>query len=850
MPKTLFYSNLMIFSCVFSIFIKAEPLAAATRIVNSISNDPSVNGTLPYWLLNANNNDIIDCSAIAGQQITLTSSLPAITKSFTIDLAGVTIDGANNYQAFQVAAGDVAISNVIIQNAISKGGAGGNGFSGGGGGVGGGGAIYIHNGTTLTLTALSLTDNIAKGGDGGSANFIGNGGGGGGGGFAGGNGGDNGGFLFDVTSGGGGGGHSNGGTGGRGGSSSAKNGSDGLYFGGGGGGAGINSAAPGGSGGNASPTGAFVGGTEFNGNAGGGAGDSENGGSATVSGVPGNGGNGIGADSLFGGGGGGGVGSDSGFPGGDGIGAAGGGGGANYSGGAGGILGGGGGGGLGHFGGAGGFGAGGGGAETGGPGGGGFGAGGGNGGSDPGSGNSGGGGGSGLGGAIFIQSGSSLAIVDAEQFSGNVAIAGVGGSSTSTGNPNYVSAGDGASMGQDIFLRQGGSLTFDLSNTLAISTPIEGDNTTPADTSGFLIKKGLGTLELNGDNTYVQKTTIEQGKLQLDGSLNGDLLITVGGEFSGNATVKGSIENNGIISPGHSLGTVNTTDLNLSLTSLYSVEIDPVNSDLIRASHLASLGGKIRVIQLSGSYPTYGRYTILTAANLSGSIDSLKVEGLPGFQFSLERDRFNLYLLYVLLLPPSNLTGEQVLTKDCNAVNILKWNAPTEGAPAVFYRVYRTDLDRLIGVVPANRELIFRDPVASKNIAYTYYIVSVDQQDNASSPAQITISPSDEPCSIHIKNGGGGSNGLVIPIVPRPVDLFNPVPLPGAPVAEIGPLQEAPAVDETSMPNVLEKRIETKASGCSVITGKEQTGNNILLLVVLLMGLIKKKRAFLGGFGL
>lgn len=741
MSKSPFYS-ITLLACVLSTHFIAGSPTPTIRVVNSTSNNPATVGTLPYWLLNANNGDTIDCSPIAGETITLTSSLPAITQSYTINGAGITIDGDSSYQAFQVATGTAVINNINVQNAISKGGDGGNGCSGGGGAVGGGGALYIHGGASVTLTASSLLNNIARGGDGGSASTIGNTGAGGGGGFGGGNGGN---CLTTVSTGGGGGGHSNGGDGG---SNSSENGSNGVYFGGGGGGAGINSVTPGGSGGNASPAGTFTGGAESGGNGGGGAGDSEDGFAATGtggSGIPGNGGDGIGADFLFGAGGGGGGASETGFPGGMGVGAAGGGGGANYSGGNGGILGGGGGGGIGAAGGEGGFGAGGGGAVTGGIGGGGFGAGGGNGGSDP-AGNGGGGGGSGLGGAIFIQSDARLIIVDAPQISGNTAIAGVGGSSTNTTDPGYVAAGNGAAIGHDIFLRQGSTLIFDLSNTLTLSTPIGGDNlTTPLDNSGSLVKKGMGTLRLNGINTYVGKTNIEQGTLQLNGSISDDLLIKINGLLSGNATVAGTIYNKGTISPGNSIGTVFTNDLILSSTSRYMVEINPKKSSVINVFGTAILAGKVQVFQDSGNYPPQGRYTILNAADgLSGTIDSLHVQGLPGFQFSLEQDDYNLYLHYVYLRPPSNLRGKQVIeqhSQQKDRVNVLRWDPPKSGASPVAYNVYRNDLKTLIGVIPANGKLEFRDHGCSKNESYTYYIVAIAQQDSASSPAKITIKP-------------------------------------------------------------------------------------------------------------
>lgn len=593
-------------------FVVATNFATAnTRVVNSTSNDATTIGTLPYWLINADDGDNLDCSAIAGQTITLTSSLPAITKSYMINGAGITIDGAGIYQAFQAAAGTSSITNVTVQNALSKGGDGGSGYSGGGGAVGGGGALYIHGGAAITLTSASLLNNIAKGGNGGAANNNGNAGAGGGGGFGGGNGGSS--VIFSST-GGGGGGHSNGGNGG---SNASINGVNGIYFGGGGGAAGINSITPGGNGGNASPTGLFIGGNQSGGNGGGGAGNSENGFSATgtgTNGIPGNGGNGIGADFLFGAGGGGGGASESGNPGAVGVGAAGGGGGPNYSGGAGGIQGGGGGGGIGTFGGEGGFGAGGGGASTGGIGGGGFNAGGGNGGSDVG-GVAGGGGGSGLGGAIFVQSNGSLTLVDAQHIANNSVIAGVGGSSTSETDPGYIAAGDGLALGNDIFVREQGLITFNLSNTLTIATPIAGDQTNGPNTSGGLDKMGIGTLHLNGANTYSGVTTINEGTLDLNGSVIGNTVINSGGRLSGTASIAGNLTSTGV-------------------NSILHTDINPNGShSQIAVNGVASLTGVLEIAM--GSNAQQGSYTLLTSPSISGTFNQVIFTGTTPLSYSL-----------------------------------------------------------------------------------------------------------------------------------------------------------------------------------------------------------------------
>lgn len=590
---------------------------AVSRIVNSTSNDANTVGTLPYWLLNADDGDVIDCTSIAGQQITLTSSLPAITKSYTIMGAGITIDGNNTYQAFQVATGVIVIDNINVKKALSKGGNGGNGFSGGGGAVGGGGALYIHGNTTVTLIGSSLLNNNARGGDGGSADNSGNGGGGGGGGFSGGKGGA---AFGTIITGGGGGGHSNGGNGGTDDEQHPSlDGSDGVYFGGGGAGAGHVAQVPGGNGGKASPTGAFAGGAQSGGNGGGGAGDSQDGFSATgtgTNGVPGNGGNGIGDDFLFGGGGGGGSSietSASGGTGGIGIGAAGGGGGFLLSGGAGGVLGGGGGGGGVDqaVGGEGGFGSGGGGANTGGIGGGGFGAGGGDGGSDP-NGNGGGGGGSGLGGAIYIQSNSTLTIIDAKLISGNGAVAGIGGASTGSTDPDYTAAKDGAAKGQDIFVREQGTIIFNLSNTLNIATPIQGDQTNGPNTSGGLQKIGDGVLNLNGANTYSGLTTVHEGTLNLNGSVIGNAVVGSEGTLSGNAAIQGTLNSSGVIH----------VDINSS-----------GGTSLVAVTGGATLAGTLEIALNSNAQPQ--TYTVLTSPAIAGTFSAVTFTGTTPVNYSV-----------------------------------------------------------------------------------------------------------------------------------------------------------------------------------------------------------------------
>ena len=274
------------------------------------------------------------------------------------------------------------------------------------------------------------------------------------------------------------------------------------------------------------------------------------------------------------------------------------------------MLGGGGAGGLGDAGGVGGFGAGGGGAATGGAGGGGFGAGGGNGGSDP-SDNGGGGGGSGLGGAIFIQAGGNLVVVDAPQISGNTTIAGVGGSSTNSSDPGYVAPGNGAAMGNDIFVREQGSIVFDVSGTLTIATPLEGDHTSGPGGSGGLQKIGAGTLYLGGANTYSGTTTVDAGTLNLNGSVIGDVAIGAGGALSGDATVAGKLTTSGVL-----LASINSG-----------------GNSRVAVGGAASLAGTLKIALAPNA--TSGTYEVLSASEITGTFGSVTFTGTTPTQYSV-----------------------------------------------------------------------------------------------------------------------------------------------------------------------------------------------------------------------
>jgi autotransporter-associated beta strand protein len=75
--------------------------------------------------------------------------------------------------------------------------------------------------------------------------------------------------------------------------------------------------------------------------------------------------------------------------------------------------------------------------------------------------------------------------------------------------------------------------------------------------AGTLRKTGVGTLTLTNVNTYTGSTTISNGALRVNGSMAGPVTVIAGATLGGTGTVAGVVLN-GTVSPGASVGTLNT----------------------------------------------------------------------------------------------------------------------------------------------------------------------------------------------------------------------------------------------------------------------------------------------------
>ncbi|MHC8407508.1 autotransporter domain-containing protein [Pseudomonas sp. TMB3-21] len=143
---------------------------------------------------------------------------------------------------------------------------------------------------------------------------------------------------------------------------------------------------------------------------------------------------------------------------------------------------------------------------------------------------------------------------------------------------------------------------------------------------GGLTKQGIGTLVLNGANTYTGPTLVNQGRLAINGSLLSAVTVNDSGVLGGNGRIGAlTAKSGGSVAPGNSIGTLQVAgDVTFERGSTYAVELSPARSDQIVAGGIAVIDGATVSLSLENS-PTVlsttetstllgNRYNILQAA--------------------------------------------------------------------------------------------------------------------------------------------------------------------------------------------------------------------------------------------
>ena len=142
-----------------------------------------------------------------------------------------------------------------------------------------------------------------------------------------------------------------------------------------------------------------------------------------------------------------------------------------------------------------------------------------------------------------------------------------------------------------------------------------------------LIKTGTGTLTLSNTDTYFGSTTVNSGKLVVNGQLL-DTAVTVngGGTLGGDGKVPATtVQSGGVLSPGDSPGTLTAASLSLAAGSTFNEELGGTTAGTQYDQTVIPAGGTValdsptlNISFLGGFLPTVGQqFTIIK--NQSGS---------------------------------------------------------------------------------------------------------------------------------------------------------------------------------------------------------------------------------------
>ena len=209
-------------------------------------------------------------------------------------------------------------------------------------------------------------------------------------------------------------------------------------------------------------------------------------------------------------------------------------------------------------------------------------------------------------------------------FTSNQAVGGGGGVS-------------GSAMGTDFYVMSNAQLSF-------VTPP----NVTVAVSGvalGTIVKAGSGTVQLTAEPGSAVTLNVTDGTMIVDGPANGPTTVS-GGTLSGNSTLL-SLENNGVVHPGHSIGEISIIeDYVQGGVGNLMLDIDSRRSSQVNITQTASLDGILTIIAGKGPYFKGKTYTLLNAGEgVSGRFSDIVIENDPGLTYQLEINQHEVELV-------------------------------------------------------------------------------------------------------------------------------------------------------------------------------------------------------------
>jgi len=148
---------------------------------------------------------------------------------------------------------------------------------------------------------------------------------------------------------------------------------------------------------------------------------------------------------------------------------------------------------------------------------------------------------------------------------------------------------------------------------------------------GAVQKTGAGTLSFTMAHTYTGPTTIDGGRLDVNGSLASPVTVNAGATLGGTGMVGAPVIVNGRVAPGNSVGTLNVEQATFASGSTAEIEIDSMASaDLLVVSGTLDIEAGARVVPVFANLAN--PITDLPIVTSGGRTGTFEIDGDLAFQ--------------------------------------------------------------------------------------------------------------------------------------------------------------------------------------------------------------------------